>query len=130
VRIHVKERLQDFARFNAVWTPTFSFCEADGTERHRFVGFYPLGEFQAQLALAVAKTAFGRRHFEEAQRAFEILAADYPQSDAAPEAIYWATASAFKVSGDGEYLEKGGQTLREKHPRSIWTAKAAVWLPL
>lgn len=129
MRIHVKERLPDFARFNAVWTPTLSFCEADGTEWHRFVGFYPLDEFQAQLALGVAKAAFGRRNFEEALHSFEKLAAQFPNTDAAPEAVYWATASAFKVSGDAEFLEKGGLTLREKYPRSIWTSKAAVWLP-
>jgi len=128
VRIHVKERLQDFARFNAVWTPTLSFREADGTEWHRFVGFYPLDEFQAQLALGVAKTAFGRRNFQEALHSFEKLAAQFPNSDAAPEAVYWATASAFKVSGDAEFLEKGGLALREKYPRSIWAAKGSVWL--
>ncbi|MCL4524439.1 MAG: hypothetical protein M1453_03250 [Acidobacteria bacterium] len=129
VRIHVKERLEDFARFNAVWTPTLSFCEADGTERHRFVGFYALDEFMPQLALGVAKAAFGRRNFEEALRSFEQLAAQYPKSDAAPEAVYWAAASAYRVSGDGEFLEKGGLALREKYPRSIWAAKGSVWLP-
>ena len=129
MRIHVKERLQDFARFNAVWTPTLSLCEADGTERHRFVGFYPLDEFLAQLALGVAKAAFGRRQFEAALHAFENLAATHANTDATPEAVYWAAASAFKVSGDGEYLEKGGRALREKYPRSIWTTKATVWLP-
>ena len=129
VRIHVNERLQDFARFNALWTPTLSLCEADGTERHRFVGFYPLDEFMAQLALGVAKAAFSRRQFEESLHAFERLAADSPNSDAAPEAVYWAAASAFKVTGDGEFLEKGGLALREKYPRSIWATKATVWLP-
>jgi outer membrane protein assembly factor BamD (BamD/ComL family) len=129
VRIHVKERLQDFARFNAVWTPTLSFCEADGTERHRFVGFYPLDEFQAQLALGVAKSAFGRRNFEEAQHSFEKLAAQFPNTDAAPEAVYWATASAFKVSGDGDFLQKGAEELSRRYPHSIWTKKATVWRP-
>jgi hypothetical protein len=127
VRIHVKERLPDFARFNAVWTPTLSFCEADGTERHRFVGFYPLDEFQAQLALGVAKAAFGRRQFEVALHAFERLAADSPNTDAAPEAVYWATASAFKVTGDGEYLQKGAEELSRRFPHSIWSKKAIVW---
>jgi len=129
VRIHVKERLQDFARFNAVWTPTLSLCEADGTEWHRFVGFYPLDEFQAQLALGVAKAAFGRRQFEAALHSFETLAARFPGTDAAPEAVYWAAASAYKVSGDAEFLEKGGLALREKYPRSIWATKGSVWLP-
>lgn len=129
VRIHVKERLQDFARFNAVWTPTLSLCEADGTERHRFVGFYPLDEFLAQLSLGVAKAAFGRRQFEEALHGFENVAADFPYTDAAPEAVYWAAASAFKATGDGEFLEKGRQALEERCPRSIWTTKATVWRP-
>ena len=127
VRIHVKERLKDFERFNTVWTPTLSFCEADGTERHRFVGFYALEEFMAQLALAPAKAAFGRRQFEEALRAFERLAADFPNTDAAPEAVYWAAASAYKATSDAEYFQKGAEELGRRYPHSIWTKKAAVW---
>ena len=129
MRIHVKERLPDFVRFNAVWTPTLSLCEADGTERHRFVGFYALDEFMAQLVLGVAKAAFGRRSFEEALHAFEKLAADYPHTDAAPEAVYWATASAYRVTGDGEYFHKGAEELQRRYPHSIWTKKAIVWQP-
>ena len=127
MRIHVKERLQDFARFNAVWTPTLSLCEADGTERHRFVGFYALEEFMAQLALGVAKAAFGRRQFEEALHAFERLAADFPNTDAAPEAVYWAAASAYKATGDGEFFQKGAEELGRRFPHSIWTKKTIVW---
>jgi hypothetical protein len=129
VKIRVKERLQDFVRFNAVWTPTLSIVESDGTERHRFVGFYPLEEFLGQLALGLAKAAFGRRQFDEALRAFGQLAAGYPSTDAAPEAIYWAAASAFRASGDPEFLEKGAEELGRRYPHSMWTKKAVVWLP-
>ena len=109
MRIHVAERLQDFVRFNAVWTPTILIAEGDGTERHRFVGFYALEEFTAQLALSLAKAAFGRRRFEEALQEFERLAADFPNTDAAPEAVYWAAASAYKSTGDGEFFQKGAE---------------------
>ncbi len=79
--------------------------------------------------MGVARAAFGRRQFEEALHAFEKLAADYPETDAAPEAIYWATASAYQLTRDPEYLEKGGLELQEKYPRSIWTVKSSVWRP-
>jgi len=83
----------------------------------------------AQLGLGLAKAAFGRRQFAEAAPAFEKVAAAYPNTDAAPEAIYWAAASAFKSSGDGEFLERGAQALQEWYPQSIWTTKSIVWLP-
>jgi TolA-binding protein len=129
VEIHVKDRLHDFVRFGVDWTPTLIFLEADGTERYRYVGSLPADDFLAHLKLGLAKTAFARREFDRAISAFESLAAECPHLATAPEAIYWAAASAYKHSGDAEFLEKGGVELRERYPESEWAKKASVWLP-
>ncbi len=84
VKIHVKERPQDFGRFKAEWTPTIIVAEADGTERHRYVGYLPAEDFLAQLELGLAKAAFSRGQFDKAQRAFRDLASRYPKAEAAP----------------------------------------------
>jgi hypothetical protein len=73
VKIYIKERPQDFGRFKAEWTPTLILTEADGTERHRVVGFLPADDFLAQLYLGLAKAAFSRGQFVEAEAAFEMV---------------------------------------------------------
>lgn len=127
IKIHVKERPQDFKRFNAQWTPTEIIAEADGTERYRFEGFMPAGDFLSQLQLGLAKAAFGRNDFGQAEQRFQRVAADHPQSDAAPEAIYWAAVSAYKASGKPDSLGRAAAELSEKYPESIWTKKSSVW---
>jgi hypothetical protein len=128
IKVHIKERPQDFKRFNAEWTPTAIIAEPDGTERFRFSGFLPVDDFLAQLQLGLAKATFSREQFEDAQRAFETVARDYPQSSAAPEAVYWAGASGYKRTGKPDALKQAGQELREKYPESDWAKKASVWL--
>lgn len=127
MKIHVKDRPKDFERFNAQWTPTEIIAEPDGTERYRFEGYMPAGDFLSQLQLGLAKAAFSRNDFSQAEQRFRGVAAEHPQSDAAPEAIYWATVSAYKASGKPEALGRGAAELAEKYPESTWTKKGSVW---
>jgi len=78
--------------------------------------------------LGLGKAAFSRGQFEEAKRDFEAVAKDYPQSAAAPEAIYWAGVSAYKQSGKPDPLKQAGEELRKKYPASEWAKKSSVWL--
>ncbi len=128
VKIHIKERLQDFGRFKAEWTPTLIVVEPDGTERYRFSGFLPVDDFLAQLQLGLAKTAFSRGQFDEAQRAFEGVVSQHPKSDAAPEAVYWSVVSSYKATGKPEHLKQGGERLRKHYPQSEWAKKGSVWV--
>lgn len=102
--------------------------EPDGTERYRFEGFMPADDYLAQLQLGLAKAAFGRGQFAEAARLFRATADRYPKSEAAPEAVYWAAATAYKANGKPDDLAKGGKELREKYPDSIWAKKGSVWV--
>jgi hypothetical protein len=129
VELHVKDCLHDFVRFGVDWTPTLIFLEPDGTERYRYAGSLPADDFLAHLKLGLARAAFARREFDRAITAFESLAAEFPDLATAPEAIYWATAAAYKHSGDAEFFERGAIELRDRYPHSEWTRKASVWLP-
>ena len=128
MKIHIKERPQDFGRFKAEWTPTVIVAESDGTERYRFVGYLPAEDFLAQLHLGTAKAAFSRGQLEDARSSFRALAERYPQTEAAPEAIYWSAVSAAKATGKPEFLQQAGAELREKYPQSDWAKKGSVWV--
>jgi TolA-binding protein len=128
VRIHRQERPQDFDRFKAHWTPTVIVAQADGTEVHRSVGFQEMDEFLTQLHMGLAKAEFAREKYQDAERTFRSAAKQFPYTFAAPEALYWATVSAYKATGKEEDLKKGGLELMEKYPQSEWAMKGMVWL--
>ena len=131
VRVHVKEDAAEYKRlgamFDAQWTPTTLVIEPPSTERHRVEGFLPKDEFLSQLELGLAKAAFGRGAFEEAQRTFEQLPSKYPETDAAPEAQYWAGVSRYKATGDASALAETEKRFRERYADSTWAKKASVW---
>jgi TolA-binding protein len=109
------------------WTPVQVYLEPDGTERHRTMGFVPVEEMLGQIALALAKSEFGREKFKEAEKSFRKLVDRYPGTVAAPEALYWAAVSAHRRTGLPESLHSGTLALREQYPESEWTKKASEW---
>ena len=131
VRAHVKDDAAEFKRlggmFDAQWTPITLIIDAPSTERHRIEGFLPKQDFASQLELGLAKSAFGRGKFEEAERAFESVLQKYPETDAAPEAQYWAGVSRYKATGDAKALGETFKRFRERYADSTWAKKASVW---
>jgi len=79
--------------FEVKWTPTFVVVDADGTEHHRAGKFLAPGEFIPMILLGIGKTHFDRQAYEEAMASLDRLLRDYPQSDSAPEAIYYRQVS-------------------------------------
>jgi len=126
--VHIKEQKKTFERFNAQWTPTLIVLDSDGVERHRVEGFLPVDDFLAQLELGLAKLAFQRASYGEAESRFRSVCEAHAGSGAAPEACYWAGVSAYKESNDPAPLKATAQKLRKGYPESEWTRKASVWL--
>ncbi len=74
--------------YNVKWTPTILILDETGKEHHRIVGFLPPEEFIPGLLLGTAKVSFDRDELEQADADLEKVIHSYPQSAAAPEAIY------------------------------------------
>jgi len=131
VRAHVRENADEFkrlgSRFNAQWTPTTLIVDSGGHERHRIEGFLPADDFLAQLALGLAKSAFARGSFTEAEPLFRTIVEKYPNSDAAPEALYWAGVAKYKASGDPAALGETGRAFSTRYSDTSWAKKASVW---
>jgi TolA-binding protein len=131
VRVHVKHQAEEYkrlaARFNEQWTPTVMVIDPDGEERHRIEGFLPPDEFLSQLKLGLAKSAFARSHFAEAERRFREIVALHPATDAAPESLYWAGVANYKGTGDGKALQDTYAAFRDRYQQTTWAQKASVW---
>ena len=132
VRVHVKDNAADFRRlgdrFDAHWTPTTLVVDDTGTERYRIEGFLPAGVFLSHLALGLAKAAFARQDYAAAERQYRDVLERFPDSDAAPEAQYWAGVSRYRATNDAAALKATGQAFREHYQDSAWAKKASVWI--
>ena len=113
VRAHVRENAEEYkrlaARFNAQWTPTTLIVDAEGKER--------------QLAHA----AFARGRFGEAEPLFRMVVDRYPDTEAAPEALYWAGVSRYKANGDAGALGDTARAFSTRYTDTSWAKKASVW---
>jgi TolA-binding protein len=115
------------ARLNAHWTPTTLILDEDGVERHRIEGFLPVDDFLAHLKFGLARSAFQRGLFEEAERRFREVVAEHPQAEPAPEALYWAGVSRYKGQGDATALTDTARAFTTRYADSVWAKKASVW---
>lgn len=132
VRLHVREQPEDYerlgARFGAEWTPTVLLLDPGGTERHRVEGFLPADDFMGQLGLGLGRLEFSAGDFTAAERQLREVVARHPESDAAPEALYWAGVARYKATGDAAALAETGAAFRERYQDTPWAKKSSVWL--
>jgi TolA-binding protein len=130
-RINVRQQPDDWARYGerygVQWTPTTLIVDPSGEERHRIEGFLPVEEFLPQLALGLAKSAFARQQFAEADRRFREIVERYPDSDAAAEALYWAGVSRYKATNDAAGLAHTAEAFAQRYQNTAWAKKASVW---
>ena len=127
VRLHVKTHPEAMARFGANWTPTVMINDADGKEYYRIEGFLPADDFLAQLKLGYAHYLFKSGNFGEAEKAFREVVDQLPNTDAAPEALYWAGVAKYKGTGDASALGATAQAFKSRYTDSPWAKKASIW---
>jgi TolA-binding protein len=130
-RVHVKENKDEFtrlgAKYDAQWTPTTLILDAAGEARYRIEGFLPADDFLSQLRLGLAKASFAASDYAAAERAFDEIVRSHPNSDAAPEAQYWAGVSRYKATNDPSALGATFKKFQERYKDSTWAKKASVW---
>lgn len=129
VRIHVRDENATalMERFGANWTPTIVFLDSGGTERHRIEGFLTTEDFLTQLMVALGRIAVAEKNWTEAERWFAQILEKHPNSDAAPEALYWKGVAKYKGSGDAAALGETARAFQERYADSTWAKKSVIW---
>lgn len=124
---HIKERPAYFHRFDALWTPTVLILDSNGVERQRLEGYLPKEEFRAWLEMGLARISFMNKQWAEAERRYGEVVERYPDSKAAPEAVYWRGVSHYKATNDHTVLGEVADVFKQKYQDSVWAEKASVW---
>lgn len=125
--MNLRENREVPARFDVTWTPTVLVMDPEGAERHRIEGYLPNREFRAQLELGLARTAFKAGTFDRAEELYGRIVESYPDTPAAPEALYWRAVSRYKGAGDASALGAVTQELNQRYPGTEWAKRASVW---
>lgn len=115
---------QHAKNFKVTWTPTLITLDWTGAEHHRTVGFLPAEELIASIMLGTAKLYFNREVFDKSLAIFEKLLAEYPISDAAPEALFLRGVSGYKSTHNPKPLKDAYERLAAQYPASEWTKRA------
>ena len=124
---HIKEHPAYFHRFDALWTPSVLILDPKGVERFRLEGYLPRDEFRAQLELGLARVAFMSKAWAEAESRYTAVLDKYPDSKAAPDALYWKGVSHYKTTNDHTVLGELPGQFQAKYPDSIEALKALGW---
>ena len=93
----------------------------------RIEGYLPKNEFRAQLEMGLARISFMGKQWADAEQRYVQIIERYPETAAAPEAIYWRGVSQYKKTNDHTVLGAVPQELEAKYPASVWAKKASVW---
>ena len=101
--------------------------DPNGEERYRIEGYLPKDEFRAQLELGLARVAFMSKQWADAERRYAEVLERYPDSKAAPEALYWKGVSRYKATNDHTVLGELPGQFKEKYPDSPWALKTIAW---
>jgi TolA-binding protein len=77
--------------------------------------------------LGLGRVAFMNKQWADAERKYAEVLEKYPNSKAAPEALYWKGVSRYKATNDHTVLSDLPQQFKEKYPDSIWATKSVAW---
>ena len=101
--------------------------DANGKERSRLEGYLTKDEFRAWLETGLARVDFTNKHWSDAERRYTQVAEKYPDSEFAPEALYWQAVSHYKATNDHTVLGAVAETFKHKYQDSPWAMKSLPW---
>ncbi len=114
-------------QYNFEWTPTFIVTDGSGTEVYRWVGYLPPGDFCAEMVFAEGRAAFKNKNWDQAAKCYNAVVEKFPDSEVAPEALYYAGVAMYEKTHDASHLEDAKHKLKAHYPDSSWVKKASVW---
>ncbi len=110
--------------FKIKWTPTLIILDWNGKEHSRTVGFLTPEELIPSVLLGAAKAYYELDMFNEAIVNLDKIIQGYPQSAAAPEAVFYRGVCGYKSTHDPKPLKLAYKKLLAEYPQSEWTKRA------
>lgn len=122
-RVNRETETRLLQRFHVNWTPTLVYLDHKGVEHYRTVGYLPPDVMLIYMKLVRAKTFFKTSKYAEAAQLFDAPARERPESEHAPEAIFFRGVALEKATDDSSHLEKTAEELQKRFPDSEWALR-------
>jgi tetratricopeptide (TPR) repeat protein len=113
--------------FNVKWTPTLVTVDSEGKEHHRTVGFLSPEALIPSLLLGMGKAYFERGRYPQAIANLDKILTGFPDSKAAPEAVYYRGVATYKHTKQAKPLKDAYEKLMAQYPKSEWAERAAPY---
>ncbi len=123
LRINVKDDpIHD--DYHQIWTPTFLVLDFNGKEIQRTIGFLEPDEFIPMIQLGIAKVRLAAEEYDTAMIPLKSIIETHPESEAAPEAMYFCGVTLYKQTKNPAKLKEAYKKLLSDYPDSAWTKRA------
>jgi len=103
-------------KYGAQWTPTFVVTDGDGNEVYHWVGYLPPGDFCAEMLFAEGRAAFKNKGWDRAEKCYNAVADRFPDSEKAPEALYYTGVARYERTLDAANLADDEQEAESEVP--------------
>jgi len=110
--------------YHHLWTPTVAILNYKGDELQKSVGFLGPNEFTAAIHLGLAKVHLDGGEYDTAMISIKKVMEAFPESEAAPEALYLSGVVMYKASKNPGKLKEAYEKLQQRYPESSWTKRA------
>ncbi len=111
-------------RFGLRWTPHILIINARERVLRMTDGWFAPEELIPWIIMGLAMDYLHQKNWNMVRNRCQWIINDYPQSHAAPEAIYYFGVAGMRAYKDERHLKEMLATLRKKHPDSEWTMRA------
>jgi hypothetical protein len=101
--------------------------DPSGVERSRIEGYLPNDWFRARLEMGLARVAFMKKKFADAERLYTAVADRFGNLALAAEALYWRDVCKYKATNDHTVLEPVAKELAENFAGNEWQLKSVPW---
>jgi TolA-binding protein len=113
-------------QYQVIWTPNINIVDTRERVAYHAEGWLSPAEYAAMLYIGLGHHALKHKKYDNAITDFKTVYDRYPQSEFAPEALYYLAVGKYMDSHDAEPLLQGWSDLRRRYSSSAWAMRARV----
>jgi TolA-binding protein len=125
VRLQIDRNKELARRYGARWTPGLIWLDEQGQKHHDNVGFFEPAELLAETTYGCARVAIGKGEWDRGRQLLSEVVDHWPESFAAPAALYWLGAAGKMATGDSNLLLSTWRRLLAEYPGTAWAMKVS-----
>lgn len=126
VQLDVTQETKRADQFQVIWTPNINIVDTRERVSYHLEGWLSPSEFAAMLLLGLGHHGLKTKRYDDAIAHFKSVYDRYPQSEFAPEALYYLAVGKYMASHEAEQLLQGWSDLRSHFPTSRWAMRTRV----